>query len=165
MRKAIWTLVARPPDLAITARPDENVAEVHVELFMPLSLQLVSKQAGIGPLIRLLALLLWHTVTATVNSIGMACRSACTCDASQHSRAKAQAQCQVHKLACQVKRLTYAGQTDGLVRVFVCTMITFLKLWCLAGQTPDAVRHLRGPPENRPLTGLRFAVSSSSRTA
>ncbi len=74
--KAVRTLVTRPPDLAIAARPDDSVAKVHVELFMPLFLQLFSKQAGIGPLVKLLALLLWHTDTATV---GMACRSACTC--------------------------------------------------------------------------------------
>jgi len=43
---------------------------------MPLFLQLVSKQAGIGPLIKLLALLLWHTVSATAHAIGMPCRSA-----------------------------------------------------------------------------------------
>ena len=58
--KAVWTLVTRPPDLALAARPDENVVDVHVELVMPLFLQLVSKQAGIVPLIKLLALLLWH---------------------------------------------------------------------------------------------------------
>ncbi len=58
MRKAIWTLVTRPPDLASAARPDENVAQVHVKLFMPLFLQLVSEQAGVGPVIKLWALLL-----------------------------------------------------------------------------------------------------------
>ncbi len=76
---AVWTLVTRPSDLALAARPEENVAQVHVELFMPLFLQLISKQAGVGPLIKLLALLLWQTVRATGNSIGMACRSACMC--------------------------------------------------------------------------------------
>ena len=77
--KALWTLVARPPDLAIAARPDENVAKVHVEPVMPLLLQLVSKQASIGPLVKLLALLLRHTFSMTVASIGMACRSVCMC--------------------------------------------------------------------------------------
>ena len=38
---------------------------------MPLFLQLISKQAGIGTLVKLLALLLRHTVT--VNGKGMAC--------------------------------------------------------------------------------------------
>ncbi len=54
----VLSLVTRPPDLAMAARPDENVAKVHVEPVMPLFLQLVSKQAGIGPLVKLLALLL-----------------------------------------------------------------------------------------------------------
>jgi len=47
VRMAVWTLGTRPPDLAIAARPDENVAKVHVELFVPLFLQLISKQAGV----------------------------------------------------------------------------------------------------------------------
>jgi len=68
-------LVTRPPDLAIAARRDERVAKVHVELVMPLFLQLVSEQAGVGPLIKLLALMLRHTVSATANVIGMPCRS------------------------------------------------------------------------------------------
>ncbi len=72
---AVWTLGTRPPDLAIAAGPDENVAQVHVELFMPLFLQLVSKQADVGPAIKLPALLLWHTVSATANAIGLPCRS------------------------------------------------------------------------------------------
>ena len=58
MWKAVRTLVTRPPDLAIAARPNDNVAKVHVELCMPLFLQLASKQAGVGPAIKLLALLL-----------------------------------------------------------------------------------------------------------
>jgi len=104
---------------------------VHVELFMPLFLQLISKQVGVGPLIKLLALLLWQTVRATGNSIGMACRSACMClDASQHSRADAQELgSEVHKLASQVKSHTYAGRKDDLVRTPVCTLITILELW------------------------------------
>jgi len=44
---------------------------VHVEPVMPLFLQLISKQAGIGTLVKLLALLLRPTVT--VNGKGMAC--------------------------------------------------------------------------------------------
>ena len=73
MWKAVWTLVTRPPDLAFAARPDENVAQVHVEPVMPLCLQLVSKQAGIGPLIKLLALLLRHTFSVTANVISVPC--------------------------------------------------------------------------------------------
>ena len=53
MSKAVWTLVTRPPHLAIAARPDEDVAKVYVELFMPLFLQLVSKQTDVGALIKL----------------------------------------------------------------------------------------------------------------
>ena len=60
----------------MAGRLDENVAKVHIQLFMPLFLQLVSKQAGIGTLVKLLALLLWHTVSATAIVIGMPCRSA-----------------------------------------------------------------------------------------
>ena len=44
---------------------------------MPLSLQLISKQAGIGSLFKLLALLQWHTVTATAK--GMTCKSPYMC--------------------------------------------------------------------------------------
>ena len=75
--KALWTLVARPPDLAIAARPDENVAKVHVEPVMPLLLQLVSKQASIGPLVKLLALALWHTVRASGHATSVPGRSVC----------------------------------------------------------------------------------------
>ena len=39
MWKAIWTLVTRPPDLTMAGRPDENVAKVHIQLFMPLFLR------------------------------------------------------------------------------------------------------------------------------
>jgi len=42
----------------MAGRPDENVAQVHVKLLMPLFLQLVSEQAGVGPAIKLRALLL-----------------------------------------------------------------------------------------------------------
>ena len=74
-------MVTRPPDLAIAARPDENVAKVHVEFFVPLFLQLISKQAGIWAL---QALLLRLAVIATADSIygyiGMACKSACMRD-------------------------------------------------------------------------------------
>ena len=57
----------------MAARPDENVAQVYVEPVMPLFLQLVSKQADIGTVVKLLALLQWHAVTATVK--GMTCKS------------------------------------------------------------------------------------------
>ena len=33
----------------------------------------------------------------------------------------------------------------------------------MSGQPPDAVGHLRGLPESRPLPGLNDAVSCSSR--
>jgi hypothetical protein len=77
VRKAIWTLVTPPPDLAIAARPDEHAAKVHVELFMPLFLQLVSKEAGSGPLGKLLALALWNTVSASGHATCLPCRLAC----------------------------------------------------------------------------------------
>ncbi len=46
---------------------------MRVELVVPLFLQLVSKQAGIGPLIKLLALLLRHTFSVTANVISVPC--------------------------------------------------------------------------------------------
>jgi len=60
----------------MAARPDENFAKVHVELCMPLFLQLVSKQTGVGSAVKLRSLLLWHTVSAAAVVIGMPCRSA-----------------------------------------------------------------------------------------
>ena len=41
--EALWALITRPPDLAMAGRPDENVAQVHVEPVIPQFLQLVSK--------------------------------------------------------------------------------------------------------------------------
>ena len=79
MRKAIWTLVTQPPDLATAVRLDQNMAKVSVQLFMPLSLQLSRKKADVRPAIKLRALLLWRSVDVTVDRIGMACRSACMC--------------------------------------------------------------------------------------
>ncbi len=74
----------------MAVRLDHNVAKVSIEPSMPLSLQLFSKQANIGPyLIRLPILLLWYTVSAAINAIGMPCRSDCMNDPSQHSRADA----------------------------------------------------------------------------
>ncbi len=58
MWKTLWALITRPPDLAVAGRPDENVAKVHVKIFMPLFLQLVSEQAGVWPAIKRRALLL-----------------------------------------------------------------------------------------------------------
>ena len=56
------------------------MAEVSVQLFMPLSLQLFSQQADVGSsLIRLLALLLWYVVSAVIDAVGMLCKLyACT---------------------------------------------------------------------------------------
>ncbi len=81
MRKAIWTLVTQPPDLAIAARPDENVAKVHVEPIMPLFLQLVSKQADLGPnlfTLPFVQLLLACSVIAAADATGYLCRPKCT---------------------------------------------------------------------------------------
>ena len=74
MRNAIWTLVTRLTDLAIAGRPDENVAQVHVALFMPLFLQLISKQARVGPAAKLQSLLLCHTVSSGTTAIGTPCK-------------------------------------------------------------------------------------------
>jgi len=60
----------------VTVRLDQNMAKVSIELLMPLSLQLVSKQADVGPAIKLWSLLLWHTVSAYVHTTYMPCRSA-----------------------------------------------------------------------------------------
>ena len=78
MWKTLWALITRPPDLAVAVWLDENITKVSVELFMPLSLQLFCKQAGVGanPVL-LLVLLLWSTVSAAISAIRMPCRSAC----------------------------------------------------------------------------------------
>ena len=67
MRKAIWTLVTEPPDLATAVRLDQNMAKVSVQLFMPLSLQLSRKKADVRPAIKLRGLLLWRSVDVTVD--------------------------------------------------------------------------------------------------
>ena len=80
MRKALWTLVTRPPDLAIAARPDENVAKEHVVPVMPLFLQLVSKQADVGPklfTLLFLQLLLAYSVSAAADARVYLCRPQC----------------------------------------------------------------------------------------
>ena len=64
----------------MAARPDENVAQVHVEPVMPLFLQLVSKQADVGPnLFTLLFLqpLLAYSVTAAADARGCLCMPQC----------------------------------------------------------------------------------------
>jgi len=103
VRKAIWTLATRPPDLAIAAGPDENVAKVHVELVMPLFLQLVSKQADVGPAIKLWSFLLWRTVSAFAHATYMPCRSAADHQhaCGHHSKACAFDKSKLLKLACQ----------------------------------------------------------------
>ena len=72
--KAVWALVTRPPHLAPAVRLDQNMTKMSVQLFMTLSLQLLRKQADLGPAVKLGALLLF---SATANAIGMPCRSAC----------------------------------------------------------------------------------------
>ncbi len=82
MWKADWTLITPPPHLAIAARPDENVAKVHVQLFMPLFLQLFSKQAAVGPnltMLLLLQLMLAYAVIAAAGARGYLCRPKCMC--------------------------------------------------------------------------------------
>jgi len=47
-----------------------------VQFFTPVSLQLLRKQADVGSsLIKLLALLLWYVATATIDAMGIPCRS------------------------------------------------------------------------------------------
>ena len=46
---------------------------MQVEPVMPLFLQLVSKQAGTGTLVKLLALLPWHTVSASGHATCVPC--------------------------------------------------------------------------------------------
>ena len=80
MRKAIWTLVTQPTDLAIAVRPDENIAEGRVVPVMPLFLQLVSKQADVGPnlfTLLFLQLLLAYSVTAAADARGCLCMPQC----------------------------------------------------------------------------------------
>ena len=141
MRKTVWTLLTQPPDLAIAARPDENVAQVLVEPVMPLFLQLISKQAGIRTVVKLLALLLRHTVSATANVTGMPCRSA---KSIQRQTYLANQTAQAGLPRQKTKR------TDNGMRTSVQSSSRSLRLLCVAHQPPDAVRHLRGPPESRP---------------
>ena len=61
----------------MAARPDENVAQVHVEPVMPLFLQLISKQAGVGALVKVQASTLWHPVRAIADATCTPCTSAC----------------------------------------------------------------------------------------
>ena len=52
------------------------MAKVSVQLFMPLSPQLFREQADVrASLMRLLALLLWYAASATIDMVGMPCRS------------------------------------------------------------------------------------------
>ena len=69
---------------------------------MPLSLQLICQQAGVGanPIL-LLVLLLWYTVSAAIRAICMPCRSA-SMNPSQHLRADT--------LAYDVQRLGWLAQ-------------------------------------------------------
>ena len=58
-------------------RLDQNMAKVPVQLFMPLLLQLVSKQAGVGPnlfMLLFLQLMLAFAVTASADARGYLCR-------------------------------------------------------------------------------------------
>ena len=120
---------------------------------MPLFLQLVSKQAGIGSLVKLVAWLLRHTVSATANAIGMPCRSACSIQRQTY-------------LTNQTAQAGLPGQktqrTDNGMRTCVQSRSRFLRLLCVTHQPPDGVRHLRGPPESRPRPGPNIAVNCSS---
>ena len=78
MWKTLWALITPPPDLAVAVWFDVDVAMVHVALYMPLLLQLFSKQAGVGPnLFRLLLVHLLHAVIAVADVRGIPCRSTC----------------------------------------------------------------------------------------
>jgi hypothetical protein len=64
----------------MAARPDENIAKEHVVPVMPLFLQLVSKQADVGPdlfTLLFLQLLLAYSVTAAADARGYLCRPQC----------------------------------------------------------------------------------------
>ena len=75
MWKTLWALITRPPDLATAVWLDVDVAMVHVALYMPLLLQLFSKQAGVGPnLFRLLLVHLLHAVIAVADVRGIPCK-------------------------------------------------------------------------------------------
>jgi len=61
----------------MAGRPDENAAQVHIQLLKPLFLQVVSKQADVGPnlfTLLLLQLLLAYAVTAAADARGYLCR-------------------------------------------------------------------------------------------
>lgn len=63
------------------------------------------------------------------------------------------------KLACQVR----TQRTEGGTHTFVLSFSRLLRLFCATSQPPDAVGHLRAPPESRPLSGLKIAVSCRCR--
>jgi len=78
MRKTLWALITRPPDLAVAVWLDIDVAMVHIALYMPLFPQLFSKQAGVGPnLFMLLFVHLLDVVIAVADVRGIPCRSTC----------------------------------------------------------------------------------------
>ena len=99
--KAVWALVTRPPHLAVAVRLDQNMTKVSIELLMPLSLQLFSKQTDVGPLVELRSLLLWQTVSTTVYATDMPCRSACMWSAFI---GMCILQVKLLKLTCQVRK-------------------------------------------------------------
>jgi hypothetical protein len=140
------------------------MAKVSVQLFMPLSLQLFRKQADVGSsLIKLLALLLWNVASATIDAIGMPCRLHAGIQLACKSRRSSISRHKEFKLACQHNKHNCGGRTDGRMNSSVFTLSCLLELVLVAGQPPDAVMHLQGPPESRPLPGLRPAIDRSSR--
>jgi len=78
MWKTLWALITPPPDLAVAVCLDVDVAMVHIALYMPLFLQLFSKQAGVGPnLFMLLFVHLFDAVIAVADVRGIPCISTC----------------------------------------------------------------------------------------
>jgi len=75
MWKTLWALITQPPHLALAVWLDVDVVMVHVAPYMPLFLQLFSKQAGVGPM--LLSVHLLDAVIAVANVRGIACRPTC----------------------------------------------------------------------------------------
>ncbi len=98
-----------------TTRPC-GCCKASVQRFMPLSLQLFSKQADVGSsLITLLALLLymWYIFSAIIETVGAPCRSHVCIHLARKSRCSSTLRHEERKLACQRNNHTSTGRADG----------------------------------------------------
>jgi len=122
---------------------------------MPLSLQLCRKQADVWlNFIRLLLLLILYPVGTANDARGMPCEPASeqtlehviTCELASQDK----------KHTCVDRQALL--RTGGRMRVPVFKLNDTLGFVSMAAQPPDAVVHLQGVPESRPIPGLGTAV-------